>query len=440
MHSRDPPHVRWRPLIAVRLLIQNRLDEGAPSTNVRIAYLTTTYPSVSHTFIRRELVELERQVGEVSRFAIRHTPYDIVDPDDKREDGKTFRVLSQPKTRWLSVLAKRALGSPLATIAGLRKAVDLGRKSQRGLPVHAAYLLEAMMLLDEVERRGIEHVHVHFGTNPAAVAQIMRAMGGPPYSFTVHGPDELDAPMGLKLGSKIEDASFVVAITNYCAAQLRRWVGHEHWDKIRVVHCTVGDEFFREAAPIDPGSKQLVCVGRLSRQKGQILLVQAFADAIDRGVDAQLVLAGDGELRGEIERIAAERGLGSRLRITGWVSGDDVRKEIKASRAMVLPSFAEGLPMVIMEAFALGRPVLTTYIAGIPELVTHGDNGWLIPAGSREAIADAIGEIMRTPVAKLEAMAARGREAVRERHYTPTETARLAAHVAESIAAEQDRR
>jgi colanic acid/amylovoran biosynthesis glycosyltransferase len=407
---------------------------------VRIAYLTTTYPSVSHTFIRRELCELERQVGEVARFAVRHTPYDIVDPDDAREDGKTFRILSQSRLRWLSTIAKRGLGSPLATIAGLRKAVALGRKSSRGLPVHAAYLLEAMMLLDEVQKRGIEHLHVHFGTNPAAVAQIMRAMGGPPYSFTVHGPDELDAPLGLKLGPKIEDAAFVVAITHYCAAQLRRWVSHEHWDKIRVVHCTVGDEFFAESQPIDPQSKRLVCVGRLSPQKGQLLLVEAFADAIDRGADAELVLCGDGEMRAEIERIAAERGLGDRLRITGWISGDQVRKEILAGRALALPSFAEGLPMVIMEAFALGRPVLTTYIAGIPELVKAGENGWLIPAGSREAITDAILDVLRTPTAKLEQMAALGREAVRKHHYTPTETARLAEHVRESVEDEQRRR
>jgi glycosyltransferase involved in cell wall biosynthesis len=407
---------------------------------VRIAYLTTTYPSVSHTFIRRELCELERQVGEVARFAVRHTPYDIVDPDDAREDGKTFRILSQSRLRWLSTLAKRGLGSPLATIAGLRKAVALGRKSSRGLPVHAAYLLEAMMLLDEVEKRGIEHLHVHFGTNPAAVAQIMRAMGGPPYSFTVHGPDELDAPLGLKLGPKIEDAAFVVAITHYCAAQLRRWVSHEHWDKIRVVHCTVGDEFFAQAQPIDPASKRLVCVGRLSPQKGQLLLVEAFADAIDRGADAELVLCGDGEMRAEIERIAAERGLGDRLRITGWISGEQVRKEILAGRALALPSFAEGLPMVIMEAFALGRPVLTTYIAGIPELVKDGSNGWLIPAGSRDAITEAILDVLRTPTAKLEQMAALGREAVREHHYTPTETARLAEHVRESVADEHRRR
>lgn len=407
---------------------------------MRIAYLTTTYPSVSHTFIRRELCELERQVGEVARFAVRHTPYDIVDPDDAREDGKTFRILSQSRLRWLSTLARRGLGSPLATIAGLRKAVSLGRKSSRGLPVHGAYLLEAMMLLDEVRKRGIEHLHVHFGTNPAAVAQIMRAMGGPPYSFTVHGPDELDAPLGLKLGPKIEDAAFVVAITHYCAAQLRRWVSHEHWDKIRVVHCTVGDEFFEQAQPIDPNSKRLVCVGRLSPQKGQLLLVEAFADAIDRGADAELVLCGDGEMRSEIERIAAERGLGDRLRITGWISGEQVRKEILAGRALALPSFAEGLPMVIMEAFALGRPVLTTYIAGIPELVKDGSNGWLIPAGSRDAITDAILDVLRTPTAKLEQMAALGREAVREHHYTPTETARLADHVRESVADEQRRR
>ncbi len=407
---------------------------------MRIAYLTTTYPSVSHTFIRRELCELERQVGEIARFAIRHTPYDIVDPDDAREDAKTFRILTQSRLRWLSVVAKRGLGNPRATLAGLRKAVSLGRKSSRGLPVHAAYLLEAMMLLDEAELRGIEHLHVHFGTNPTAVAQIMRAMGGPPYSFTVHGPDELDAPLGLKLGSKIKDAAFVVAITSYCAAQLRRWVSHEQWDKIRVVHCTVGDEFFTESRPIPPQSKRLVCVGRLSPQKGQLLLVEAFADAIDRGADAELVLAGDGEMRGEIERIAAARGLGDRLRITGWISGEQVRAEILAGRALVLPSFAEGLPMVIMEAFALGRPVLTTYIAGIPELVVHGDNGWLIPAGSREAITTSILEVLNTDAAQLERMAARGRDAVRRHHYTPTETARLAEHVRGSVNEEQHRR
>jgi glycosyltransferase involved in cell wall biosynthesis len=98
----------------------------------------------------------------------------------------------------------------------------------------------------------------------------------------------------------------------------------------------------------------------------------------------------------------------------------------------VLPSFAEGLPMVIMEAFALGRPVLSSYVAGIPELVVPGESGWLVPAGARAALADAIGQIMRTPAAELDAMAARGRAAVKSRHYTPTETAKLAEHFREA--------
>jgi colanic acid/amylovoran biosynthesis glycosyltransferase len=399
---------------------------------MRVAYLTNAYPSVSHTFIRRELVELEQQVGDVARFSIRGSPYEIVDPDDAREDGKTFKVLKQPVARWVQA-AVEGLRHPVRTIAGLRKAVELGRRSHRGLPLHGVYFAEALVLLEELRRRGIEHVHVHFGTNPTAVAAIVHAMGGPGYSFTVHGPDELDAPEFHKLGPKIQDSEFVIAITDFCAGQLRRWVGHEHWDKIRVVHCTVGDEFFANARPIDPASKQLVAVGRLSAQKGQLLLVEAFADAVDQGLDATLVLAGDGDLRGKIEAVAQERGIVDRLRITGWISGEQVRDEILASRAMVLPSFAEGLPMVIMEAFALRRPVLTTYIAGIPELVVDGENGFLIPSGSRPRITEALHRVMKTPVAELDEMGRKGQEAVRKQHYTPVETAKLAEHIRDAL-------
>jgi glycosyltransferase involved in cell wall biosynthesis len=194
----------------------------------------------------------------------------------------------------------------------------------------------------------------------------------------------------------------------------------------------VSDEFFEPARPIDPASRVLVCVGRLSPQKGQLLLVEAFADALDRGVDAELVLVGDGELRAQIEALVERRGIQKRVRITGWMSGADVRRELLAGRALVLPSFAEGLPMVIMEAFALGRPVLSSYVAGIPELVVPGENGWLVPAGARDTLTEAIAQIMATPAAELDAMAARGRAAVKIRHYTPTETAKLAEHFREA--------
>ncbi len=402
---------------------------------MRVAYLTNQYPSVSHTFIRRELTELEKQVGEVARFTIRPSSFKIVDDDDQRELDKTFPVLEQPKSRWAKTLLRSGLGKLPQSLLGLRKAFKLGLRSQSGLPKHMIYWAEALLLLEEMKARGIDHVHVHFGTNPTAVAQIMRAMGGPQYSFTVHGPDELDAPKSLSLGSKITDSAFVVAITSFCAGQLRRWVDHEHWDKIKVVHCTVGDEFFDQATPIDPQSKTFVCVGRLSPQKGQLLLVEAFAMAVDAGVDANLVLCGDGEMRGEIEALIKDRGIEDRVRITGWISGEQVRQELIAARCLALPSFAEGLPMVIMEAFALQRPVLTTYIAGIPELVVDGENGFLIVSGNKEAIRDGIKRVMATPLDELTAMGKAGREAVKREHYTPVETAKLIEQIQTTLGA-----
>lgn len=396
---------------------------------MKIAYLTTTYPAVSHTFIRRELVQLQQHVESVERFAIREAPHGLVDPDDIAEDKRTFRLLAQPPRRWLRAIRRRALPHPVSTVRGLGRALELARLGHRGLLRHLAYFGEALLLLDELSERGVDHLHVHFGTNPAAVALLVRSMGGPPYSFTVHGPDEFDAPVGFGLAQKISDSAFVVAISHFCAAQLQRWVPLSEWGKIRIVHCGVSDEFFEPARPVDPASKVLVCVGRLSPQKGQLLLVEAFADAVDHGVDAELVLVGDGELRAQIEALVETRGIQKRVRITGWMSGADVRRELLAGRALVLPSFAEGLPMVIMEAFALGRPVLSSYVAAIPELVVPGESGWLVPAGAREALTEAIGQIIRAPSTELDAMAARGRDAVKSRHYTPTETAKLAEHI-----------
>ena len=215
---------------------------------------------------------------------------------------------------------------------------------------------------------------------------------------------------------------------------MRRWVEHDQWDKIKIVHCTVGDEFFGSAEPIDPESNTFVCVGRLSPQKAQLLLVEGFAQAIDDGVDAKLVLCGDGEMREEIEALIARRGLEDRVRITGWISGEQVRKELIAARCLALPSFAEGLPMVIMEAFALQRPVLTTYIAGIPELVVDGENGFLIVSGSKDAIADGIKRVMATSLAQLAAMGEAGAQSVKREHYTPIETAKLVEQIRTTLA------
>lgn len=400
---------------------------GEGKRRLRIAYLTNQYPAVSHTFIRRELLEIERRGHEVHRLAIRTAAAAPVDPVDKTEFAKTFHVLSQPKARVAFSAIPAMATRPRGAFEAIKHTFKLSARSERGLIKHLAYFAEASLLLEEVTTRGIEHIHVHFGTNAAAVAMLMRHMGGPPFSMTVHGPAEFDAPIGLSLGDKIKAAEFVCAISDYCGAQLRRWVPVPYWEKIKVIHCTVGEQFFKAAAPIDPASKTFVCIGRLAPAKGHLMLVDAFARVVKSGVDAKLVLCGDGDLRRDIEARIAADGLQGRIEITGWIDEAEIRRRLLSARCMILPSFAEGLPMVIMEAFALGRPVISSLITGIPELVVPGKSGWLVTAGRVDEIAEAIRQVMDTPVSRLEEMGQAGRAAVLERHDTVTEGEKLEA-------------
>jgi len=268
---------------------------------------------------------------------------------------------------------------------------------------------------------------VHFANNAAAVARLSQQLGGPPYSMTVHGPTEFDQPIGFSIGDKLHDAAFTVAISHFGAAQLQRWARPSDWPRIAIVGCTIGDEFEKPAAPIRPGSNTFVCVGRLAPPKGQLLLLDAFAELVAGGADARLVLAGDGELRGAIEARIAERGLGGRVSVTGWIGSEQVRELLAESRALVLPSFAEGLPVVIMEAMASGRPVISTFVAGIPELVEPGRSGWLVPAGTIAPLVAAMREALALPTERLDEMGAAGRARVLERHSTRDQVARLEA-------------
>ncbi len=388
---------------------------------MRLAYLTTSYPEVSHTFIRREILGLEALGHDVERLAIRRPGSELVDPDDQAEVGRTWYCLPE----LLRALPSALLVSPVRLLGALWMTLSMARTSHRGLVVNLVYLLEALVIARRLRERPVDHMHVHFGTNAATVARLVKRLGGPSYSMTIHGPAELDQTIGFSLGPKIEDAAFVVAITSYCSAQLRRWVGHEHWDKIRVVHCAVPESLLDRARPIDPESRRLVCVGRLSEQKGQLLLLDAVERVVAEGVELKLVLAGDGEMRGEVETRIRERGLEDHVEITGWIDADEVASQLARARALVLPSFAEGLPVVIMEAFAMARPVLSTYIAGIPELVRPDQNGWLVPAGDTAALADALRDLMATPVETLDAYGRDGHAAVRAEHHLPTEVSRL---------------
>ena len=394
----------------------------------KVAYVINQYPHVSHAFIRREIAALEALGVTVARFSGRPPPVALVDPDDRAEQTKTRVLLGAGAAVALArATLAAALGAPGAWVRALRAAVRLGRRSERGVLRHLVYLAEACLLVQWLRAEGgVRHVHAHFGTNPAALVMLARLLGGPPYSFTVHGPEEFDNPLGLSLPEKIEHAAAVVAVSSFGRSQLYRWIPHTAWPKVHVVRCGVDAAFLAGGPQPVADNRRLVCVGRLCEQKGQLLILDALAVLAREGVAFELVLAGDGPMRAEVERRVRELDLGARVRITGWISNEIVRKELLEARVLLLPSFAEGLPVVLMEALALGRPAISTFVAGIPELVEPGVSGWLVAAGSVPAIVEAARRALETPPAELERMGRAGAAAVAARHDARTEAARLA--------------
>lgn len=391
---------------------------------MKIAYILNTYPQPSQSFIRRELKGLERLGLSVERIAMRRGDVPLKDPQDRAEQGRTQYVLEAGKGALLMSLLAAMLGRPGAFIAALMGALELGRVSPAGRLRHLVYLVEACHVLRLV--KGVDHLHAHFGTNAAAVAMLVRLLGGPGYSFTVHGPEEFDAVHSLSLARKMERAAFTVGVSSYGRSQLCRWLPHDAWDRVKVVHCGIDPEAFPEPGPMPEGALRLVNIGRLSEQKGQLILMPVMGRFA--GADVHLTLIGDGELRGALEAEISARGLGGQVTLAGWQTEEEVRDALAGCHALVLPSFAEGLPMVIMEAMAAGRPVIATYVAGIPELVQPGVTGWLVPAGDDAALAGAVEALAAMPSEARAELGRAGRARVLERHDMYREAERLAGY------------
>ncbi len=392
-----------------------------------IAYLINQYPKVSHSFIRREIAGIEACGIRVARFSIRSCSTELVDEADLLELQQTRVLLGIGIVGLFFGLLRVAATKPIRFLEALWLALRLGWCSEQGVLHHLAYLAEACVLLRWFSDSGVAHVHAHFGTNSTTVAMLCRAIGGPPYSFTIHGPEEFDKVKALALVEKVERAAFVVTLSCFGKSQLYRWCTPKQWSKIHVVHCGVDDVFLAQPPVAVTPEPRLVCVGRLCEQKGQLLLLEAVRQLAAEGLRFKLVLVGDGPLHNQIEARIAQLSLQDRVEITGWASSSEVCQHILASQVMVLPSFAEGLPVVLMEALALGRPVISTYIAGIPELVKPGVCGWLVPPGSVEALTAAMRAALQLPVEQLEQMGRAGAEQIAQRHNAAVEASKLAA-------------
>jgi colanic acid/amylovoran biosynthesis glycosyltransferase len=391
-----------------------------------LAYLFNWYPMPSQTALRRELIALEELGVSIHRFSLRRYEGELVDEQDQLERERTRAVLDVGALGLITAVLRTGITRPWQFARAFAMAIHVGRIDERGMIRTFIYLAEACVLLAWFNKLGIEHVHTHFATNSASASMFCRLMGGPSYSFTMHGPEEFDAPRSNCLREKVHHAAFVVAISEFTRSQLYRWAEYRDWSKIHVVRVGVSRMFLDHGPVPTPTAPRLVNIGRIVEQKGQAILVQAVARLIERGFDLELTIVGDGPMRGDIEALVNRLGLSGHVRITGYLSNQGVCEELLGSRVLVLPSFAEGLPGVFFEALALGRPVISTYIAAHPELIKPGVNGWLVPAGAVEPLVDAIIEALTADPTRLEQMGRDGATLVAEQHNVYTQAKKLA--------------
>lgn len=404
----------------------------------RVAYLTSEYPSVSHTFILREVQALRDLGYHVETCSVRRTDPDVHHrgESERTAAAETFYLIQagrNPVTLFGAVL--HGLKTPERWWRAARLAVATCPPGFRMALWQFFYFLEAMILAKFMKDREIEMLHNHFAASSCTVAMLASELSGIPYSLTMHGPLVFYEAHRWRIDEKIRRASRVICISNFCRSQGMLFSELEHWDKFRIVHCGVDPTLYAdEARPIPQrgAGKRVLFVGRLAAMKGVPVLLQAFAQAHARHKDARLTLIGDGPERGTLEELAARLGIADNVNFVGFKNQAEVASALSQADIFALPSFAEGLPVVLMEAMAAGLPVVTTRIAGVAELVEDGVSGRLVHASDADSFADALDALMASPAAARR-MGETGRKKVHAEFNSLTEAARLGAIFTEAV-------
>jgi glycosyltransferase involved in cell wall biosynthesis len=365
---------------------------------LNIAYLTGEYPRATDTFIQREVAGLRDQGLNVLTCSIRKTGVEhLVGPEQYQEARTTFYILDAARApfRMLGAHFRAFWRSPRKFASAVKLANQTSAPGFRARLYQMFYFVEAVVLADHMQHNGVTHLHNHIAKASCTVAMLASRISGIPYSFTLHGPDIFFEPMRWRLDAKIANASFVACISNYCRSQAMIFSEADHWSKLHIVHCGVNPARYRQ----DPQgkrriSKNLLFVGRLAAIKGLPVLFSIIPDLYLKHPDLKLTLVGDGPDRVSLTKQARELGLESCIEFAGYRSQSDVAELLNDTDILILPSFAEGVPVVLMEAMAAEVPVITSQIAGIPELVDHGVSGLLIPPGDENALAQSIDRLL----------------------------------------------
>lgn len=395
----------------------------------KIAYLTGEYPRATDTFIQREVAGLRALGIQIETCSIRRTSVDhLVGDEQKLEAQNTFYVLAQAK-RPLRLIAAHIGGlarNPIGYFKTLALAYQTRPLGVKGTLYQLFYFTEAIVLAAHLRERKIAHLHNHIAKSSCSVAMLASHFSGVPYSFTLHGPDIFFDPMHWRLDEKIKRAAFVSCISHYCRSQAMIWSRPADWDKLHIVHCGVDPARYKTAKTVQNSTPKLTFVGRLAAVKGLPILFEALNILSDRGVDFELDVIGDGPDRAALEDVAQSGALQGKINFLGYKSQSDVAELLAQSDVFVLPSFAEGLPVVLMEALAASVPVVATQIAGVSELVQDGISGYLVPAGDASALADKLAILMHDPKLRSK-MGKTGVKIVAQEFDISKETSRLAA-------------
>lgn len=337
---------------------------------IRTAYIVSHYPAPSHTFIRREIEALRRRGIHIIPISIR--------PGILKDGESALTLLGRSKVRLLAVALRVALGAPMRTGRTWFAAQRHRSLGIRGWIWAQFHFVEALVLTSLLQETGAERVHSHFANSGATVAMLAAQHLRLPWSLTLHGISETDPPAGALLAHKIEQAEFVSCASWFMKAQGMRVVATEHWYKFHVIRCGVELNRIKQFKAFPKKSRlRFVTVGRIAAEKGYSGLLEAFERLIAAKVDAELVIVGDGPLGEALQRQVSQSACSELISLRGALPEHDTLAEIAKADIFVLPSLMEGLPVVLMEAMALEKPVIAAHVAGIPELVRNFETGLL---------------------------------------------------------------
>jgi glycosyltransferase involved in cell wall biosynthesis len=389
----------------------------------RVAYVMTNYPRTALTFIALEIRELERTGVRITPVAVNAAaPEELATEEMRRASRATSYLKSQGVATLAAAFARTCLRHPAQMGGQVRLAIT---SSRLDLPLAArrlVHLAYACWMWQAVSRHGVRHFHAHFGQTPATVAWFAAAVGTfssgerCTWSFTIHGFQDFADERVTRLDLKADSASFVACVSDFTRAQLCRVTHPDVWHRFHVVRCGIDLDAFPFRVPPSPtGRVRILTVARLSPEKGHLVLLAALRQLTEQGVDAEVRIIGDGPSASLIGKAASDLGLSDRVTLVGELDPPLVSIELAESDVFCLPSFAEGIPVSIMEAMAVGVPVVTTFVGGIPELARNGETALVVPPSNAGDLANAIRQLVDDQELRTR-LATAARRLVVERH------------------------